>query len=134
MSEHTSQTDAPVHSDIRFEADGVRFGPILWVAIVGTIVTAGFCAAMYGLYGVFAAREAAESGPRNPLASQYARTEPPAPRLQARPVEDLRELHAREMRALEGYAWIDRPRGIVKIPIERAIENYGNRQAEAAGK
>jgi hypothetical protein len=48
--------------------------------------------------------------------------EPPAPRLQTSPVHDLVELRARDGAALHEYAWVDREAGVVRIPIERAIE------------
>lgn len=34
----------------------------------------------------------------------------------------LQELHARETRELTTYAWVDSSRGIVRIPIERAMK------------
>ncbi|MFT4569649.1 MAG: hypothetical protein ACI8TX_002408 [Hyphomicrobiaceae bacterium] len=122
---------APVHSDIRFETQDVRYAPIAWVSVIGTLVTAGFCLAMYLVYGALAGHQASQSGVRNPLAAQFARTQPPAPRLQARPVEDLRKVHAREDAALSGYEWLNRSSGIVKIPIDRAMELYA---ASVAGE
>jgi hypothetical protein len=32
------------------------------------------------------------------------------------------QLQARQREALQGYGWVDRPRGIVRIPIEVAID------------
>jgi len=47
----------------------------------------------------------------------------PTPRLQSDDGnEDLAELHAREDLLLENYSWIDRSKGTVRIPIERAME------------
>jgi hypothetical protein len=34
----------------------------------------------------------------------------------------LDELRAREQAAARGYAWIDQEKGIVRLPIERAVE------------
>ncbi|RIK82536.1 MAG: hypothetical protein DCC67_07105 [Planctomycetota bacterium] len=47
---------------------------------------------------------------------------PTGPRLQVSPREDLQQFHARETRLLNSTAWINRPAGIVRIPIDRAIE------------
>lgn len=47
---------------------------------------------------------------------------PPEPRLQAAPREDLAELRRRQSRLLESYGWSDRGRGLVRVPIERAME------------
>ena len=46
---------------------------------------------------------------------------PPEPRLQADPVEDLRRWRAQEDAELAEYAWIDRSRGVIRLPIERAM-------------
>ncbi len=50
-----------------------------------------------------------------------ART-PPEPRLLVDPRSALLELRAEEDALLHGYAWVNREAGIVRIPIERAIE------------
>lgn len=47
---------------------------------------------------------------------------PPPPRLQTDPSKDRVALHAEEERQLTGYGWINRNAGIVRIPIERAME------------
>ncbi|HEX4046608.1 MAG TPA: hypothetical protein VH309_02170 [Elusimicrobiota bacterium] len=49
------------------------------------------------------------------------RTPPPGPRLQADPAADLRRMRAEEDAALSGYAWADRSRGRIRLPIERAM-------------
>jgi hypothetical protein len=59
--------------------------------------------------------------PPPPLASA-APEAPPEPRLQTSPEEDLAEMRAMERAALDGYGWQDRGAGVVRIPIERAIE------------
>jgi hypothetical protein len=47
---------------------------------------------------------------------------PPEPRLQTTPSEDLATMRAREDEILDHYGWIDRSDGVVRIPIERAID------------
>jgi hypothetical protein len=46
----------------------------------------------------------------------------PEPRLQVSPPLDLQELRAREDAELNSYGWIDRTSGVVRIPIDRAID------------
>jgi hypothetical protein len=43
------------------------------------------------------------------------------PRLQAMPERDFPAFHAQKQRLLGEYAWVDRDKGIVRIPIERAM-------------
>jgi hypothetical protein len=48
--------------------------------------------------------------------------EPPPPRLQTSPSEDLAKFRADEDKRLNGYYWIDKEKGIVHIPIEQAMK------------
>ena len=47
---------------------------------------------------------------------------PPAPRLQTSPTRDLQEMRRAENARLQSYGWVDRTAGIVRLPIERAME------------
>jgi hypothetical protein len=53
-----------------------------------------------------------------------AHVEPMAqgPGIQVNPPADLATLHVEENTVLDGYAWVDREHGIVRIPIARAME------------
>ena len=50
------------------------------------------------------------------------RIEPPGPRLQTDPAEDLARFRAREEQRLDTYYWIDKKKGIVHIPIAQAMK------------
>ena len=54
----------------------------------------------------------------------------PQPRLQINPQGDLEELRRQENEILSTYAWIDRNTGIARIPIDRAIELFPERQKQ----
>lgn len=64
--------------------------------------------------------------PPPPLAETLP-AEPPEPRLQEVPAADLQQLEKEEKAVLENYAWIDEKSGIVRIPIDRAIELLAER-------
>ncbi len=53
---------------------------------------------------------------------------PPVPRLQTDAPRDLRSMRAREEEALDGYGWVDRNAGIVRIPIDRAMDLLARRE------
>jgi hypothetical protein len=53
--------------------------------------------------------------------------QPPAPRLQIDPKQDLDRLHADEQGRLTTYGWADRERGLAHMPIERAMELLAER-------
>jgi hypothetical protein len=102
---------------------------IAWAgAGLGVLIAVTF-AGMYGLFDRLMTREARLSPPASPLAASYARTEPPAPRLQSDPIADLEALRAEESRLLDGYGWVDRPQGTVRISIARAMELLAEREA-----
>jgi hypothetical protein len=45
----------------------------------------------------------------------------PGPRLQVNDEADLAELRAEEAKKLQGYQWVDRKAGVVRIPVEQAM-------------
>ena len=53
---------------------------------------------------------------------QTAATNAPFPRLQVSPPLDLQAFRAREEAELSTYGWLNRTAGIVRLPIERAME------------
>jgi hypothetical protein len=62
--------------------------------------------------------------PLGPPASPFedVRTVPPEPRLQTTAPLDLQRYHADQEKILEGYGWVDPQAGIVRIPVERAMD------------
>ena len=70
----------------------------------------------------FLASEAAVPGSAQyPLAANEQTRLPPEPRLQSIPREDMKQLRAEERRTLTSYRWVDRNRGVVRIPIDDAM-------------
>jgi hypothetical protein len=57
----------------------------------------------------------------------------PQPQLQKTPILDLKAIHAEEDKLLNGYAWVDPKQGIVRIPVDRAIEVLAKRGLPARG-
>lgn len=93
------------------------------LAVLGLVALGiAVCVAMQLLFNLLASYQSRQSAAPSPLAGVYGLKEPPAPRLQTAPRKDLEELRARDAALLEHYAWVDRDAGVVRIPIERAIE------------
>ena len=96
------------------DVDGKRIWTTAGV-FAATIVLAGFMAAgAIDLIGTMIGRPLA---PINPPPTQM-----PTPPLQSAPSLDLRALRAEKHALLSQYAWIDRAHGVVRIPVERAME------------
>lgn len=52
---------------------------------------------------------------------------PPEPRLQGFPMEDMKTFRAKEEVQLHAYTWKDKTKGVVQIPVDRAIELMADR-------
>jgi hypothetical protein len=83
------------------------------------VVTAGIIFGAVALFYGYIYRQSAEPAPPRFSDSGVL---PPEPRLQVAPAADLERLRSRENEALATYAWIDRDNGVVRIPIEHAME------------
>lgn len=55
-------------------------------------------------------------------AGRWSPPPPAMPRLQVSPPLDLQQFRAREEEQLHTYGWVDRRAGVVRMPIERAME------------
>jgi hypothetical protein len=103
------------------ELRDVTFRPIVAAAFGLTVVIGLVLLGMWIFFGDLAAREARLSPAANPLA-QSARELPPYPRLQAAPIDDLRNLREAEDKILTTSAWTNARKVTVRIPIKRAME------------
>jgi hypothetical protein len=102
-------------SDINVWAIG-KFG----IALVALCVIS--LAMLLGLFKYFQAQEETATTPK-----VEPRTLFPQPQLQQTPVLDLRAIRAEEDQVLNSYAWVDQPKGVVRIPISQAIDILAKR-------
>jgi len=125
------QTAAPT------EGDGVNYSGIGWFLVILTVTTL-FCQAL--VWGGFALMETfhvARSGVERPPLSQPAATpaigenenkgrvmtgleHAPSPQMIVDEPSVLAEFRRREEASLSTYGWINKPLGVVRIPIDRA--------------
>jgi hypothetical protein len=100
-----------------------RFG----IGLALTVMVSMF--ALWGLFIYYRNRAETALGPVPPTAgvgTQAAKL-PPAPRLQESPVLDLEDMRAAEDQILDHYGWVDQQKGVVRIPIDRAMDILGQR-------
>ena len=86
--------------------------------------------AMGWMFWYLAGREETSRAPR----AAAERDRPPAPRLQVDPATDLENLRKAEAAVLNSYGWVDRKAGIVRIPIDRAMEVRAERGLPARSR
>jgi hypothetical protein len=107
---------------------------ILWTAayLAGGVVV--ICLLMWWLFlGLRRLETRADPAPP-PLAEERGpQPPPPGPRLQASPDQDMIDLRAGEDRTLHQPAWIDPKQGIVRLPIDLAMDVVARRGLPAAG-
>ena len=92
---------------------------ILWFGAGLALGIAAVVLVMYGLFHYFYQSETRTRPAPSPLS--YGVEPPPEPRLLTKPGADLAAMRAEEDQILSSYGWIDRDRGIVRVPIDRAI-------------
>jgi hypothetical protein len=91
-----------------------------------------------GLYSYLDKRERAHLPPVNPLVSnapvdtrrvwpKYPETAFPDPRLETDERTQLNDIRLAEEQKLNSYDWVDQKAGIVRIPIERAMDLLAQR-------
>jgi len=74
------------------------------------------------LYVRFGTEAATTDVRQYPLAQVGRPVLPPEPRLQVQPREDLKAFGRQEDAVLSSYGWVDRNAGVVRIPVERAMQ------------
>ena len=117
MAETSPGTDRP---NRRHEAPDIQIRLILMFGIGLVIVTVVVLLVADWLFDDFAASRPKVQGPPAPFAE--TRPLPPEPRLQVDPAQDLQQMRAAEDAVLSSYAWVNEAAGVVRIPIDRAIE------------
>jgi len=81
-----------------------------------------------GLWWMFRQLEREQAQRQSQPVVTQVPSRPPEPRLQISPQGDLEELRRQEAEILSTYQWIDRDKGVVRIPINRAMELFIERQ------
>jgi hypothetical protein len=109
----------------RFEHRDINAWAIYKFGIALALLCVLASALLFGLYRYFLARQ---GGPMpKEMVNVDARRLPPMPRLQSAPISDLKDMRAAEDQILTGYGWVDQQHGVVRIPIERAIDLLAQR-------
>ena len=121
--------DENKHPHIGHETTDVNVWAVGKFAIGLVVVCVVSIGLLFGLLKFFQSRE--ETSVANTV-------EPtkifPQPQLQKTPIPDLKAIRAEEDKLLNGYAWVDQPKGVVRIPVDRAIEVLAQRGLPTRGE
>jgi hypothetical protein len=99
-----------------------RDAPMSGVLMLGAVFVVLLIFGLLVSLGAF--RYFTQHEPMGPPASPFenVRSLPPTPRLQVTPAVDLRDYLKGQQELLNSYGWVDQKAGIVRIPIDRAME------------
>jgi hypothetical protein len=109
-------------ADLSHEQSDVDFRAILGFGAALIVVAAVVQLLIYVLFGYFNGREGVKVAAEYPLAASQGHREPPEPRLQTDPRQDLADMRAKEDEVLGSYGWVDKNAGVVRIPIDAAMQ------------
>ena len=96
---------------------------IFGVSLVGMILIVLWVC--YELFQHYSTVSMKTEVPPSPLS--YTREPTPEPHLLVVPGQELKTMRASEDSILNSYAWVDREKGVVRIPIQRAIDILAQR-------
>ena len=116
------ETRQPHNPRVGHETTDVNVGAVGKFAIGLVIVCVVSIALLFGLLKFFQSREETSVADTVDPVKLF-----PEPQLQKTPILDLKAIHAEEDKLLNGYAWVDPKQGIVRIPVDRAIEVLAKR-------
>ncbi len=114
-----------------YERSDAALRPIvLFTLALALLVVASFWA-MRALFDALDERSQSADQAPHPM---YEPVEPPAPRLQRETSADLIAHRERERQLTTSYEWVDRSAGVVRIPVERAMELTAERGLPTRGE
>jgi len=98
--------------------------------IVAMVVVCLIVVGIFRMLQEKTATPATVTGLRNPNVSQV----PPEPRLQVHPADELKALRQHEDELLNNYGWVDQKAGVVRIPIDKAMDLMAQRGFPTSGQ
>jgi hypothetical protein len=112
------------------EKDVMATRPLVWGTAVSLLILVLAWAVPTAMEGWLEANVA--SLREEPIEMPAGRSLPAGPRLQVNPDRDIERLRAAEKTHLASYAWVDPAAGVVRIPIDRAMQLVAAGQVPAA--
>lgn len=105
---------------------------ILWTGVVLVIVALVVHLLIWWLLRGFRSYDEKRDVRLTPIEAAAPQPPPPEPRLQVDSNEDMRRMRAAEDQALATAGWINRQQGVVRVPIDIAIDVIAQRGVAAS--
>ena len=125
---HKHEADDGESASTAYETRDVKIRPLA-VFIAGiTVMAIATYLVVYLVIRLFSAQAANQDAQIQPVAGQAQPAAPgeerlpPEPRIQANPAADLKTLRDQEDVMLTTYGWVDARAGVVRVPIDVAMQ------------
>lgn len=105
----------------RYERRDANVPALLKIALTMLVVIVGVMISMDGMFHYFAKSQLL-GPPASPFEAEDVRVLPPQPRLQVQPKVDLKTYCESQSKDLNSYGWVDEHNGVVRIPVDRAMD------------
>ena len=119
------------HPQVGHETRDISVTLVTWFSVGLIISGIAIYLAIAGLYRHFA-RQTSSLEPASRIALETPMVVP-TPQLQINPALDFEQFRAAEDAQLNSYGWIDKQGGVIRIPIERAMDLIAERGLPARG-
>jgi hypothetical protein len=116
---HDEELDRPNEG---FETQDVNAWALTKFAIALVLLCVGAMALLMGVFHYYITADRTVPPRVTEHVATDASKQPPAPQLEQTPILDLQRERAAEDRILSSYSWVDKQNGIVRIPIDKAID------------
>ena len=125
------------NEEVEFEREDLGAKPIILFLISLIVICALVGLVLRGMYSYLDARENRNQAAQNPLV-QPTRADTrvvesadikkfPQPRLETNEPVEINDFRVQEENTLYSYGWVDQQAGVVRIPIDRAMELLAQR-------
>src|SRR6185295_10725352 len=125
------------NEEAEFEREDLGAKPVILFLVGLTVGCLLVALLLKGMYSYLDARENRHQPALNPLVQQTRSdlrsvapgdiTKFPEPRLETDEPREIRAFRLQEEQTLHSYGWVDQPAGVVRIPIDRAMELVAQR-------
>jgi hypothetical protein len=120
-TKHSPKPNDPIDASAGWEKRDVNikglFQFAFWMAVVLMVTLVG----MRFTFDFFKRVEPLGST-ASPLVTTTDRMLPPSPRLQVQPHQELEDYCVAQQQAVSTYAWVNQSSGVVRIPVDRAMQ------------
>jgi hypothetical protein len=113
--------DAIHHNPIGHEEESTDIRAVGWTGIA-LAIGVGIVFIMVSVTFQLLLNHRPKVYPANPMAETGQQQFPPFPRLEEHSTNEVIQLHQHEDKILSTYGWMDKKAGVVRIPIDRAME------------